>query len=178
LFIEHRPGIGEGQSFELQIKNTTNKKANLVVTGIEKFSDYEIFLVDEKLKKFYDLKNQNEIEISGSHQKSEFSLLIGNQNFIKAYKDNYTPTEFALYQNYPNPFNPTTFIRYQVPRKTNVSIKIYDILGNLIKILVNEIKEEGYYEVEFDGSALSSGMYLYEFESGLTRSIKKMTLLK
>lgn len=178
LFIEHRPEIGEGQSFELQIKNTTNKKANLIVTGIEKFVEYEIYLVDERLKNFYDLKTKNEIEISGSHHNNKFSLLIGNEEFIKIYKDNYTPTVFALYQNYPNPFNPTTFIRFQVPEKEHVSIRIYDVLGSLIKVLVNEIKEEGYYEVEFDGSELSSGIYLYEFESGSKRSIKKMTLLK
>jgi hypothetical protein len=178
LFIEHRSEIGEGQSFELLIKNTTNKKANLIVNGIEKFAEYEIYLVDERLKKFYNLKIQNEIEISGNHQNNEFSLLIGNQNFIKTYKDNYTPKEFALYQNYPNPFNPNTFIRYQVPEKEHVYIKIYDVLGKLIKVLVDEIKVEGYYEVAFDGSALSSGIYLYEFESGSTRSFKKMTLLK
>ncbi len=182
LFIEHRPEIGEGQSFELQLKNATNKNANLIINGIEKFAEYEVYLIDERLKKFYNLKIQNEIELSGNHQNNQFSLLIGKLDFIKTYKDNYTPTEFALYQNYPNPFNPTTFIRYQVPEKTNVSIKIYDVLGNLIKVLVDEIKDEGYYEVEFDGSSanggLSSGIYLYEFESGLTRSIKKMTLLK
>ncbi|OGU70208.1 MAG: hypothetical protein A2V93_04035 [Ignavibacteria bacterium RBG_16_34_14] len=178
LFIEHRHEIGEGQSFELQIKNTTNQKAKLVVNGIEKFAVNEVYLVDERLKKFYDLKVQNEIEISGSHKNNEFNLLIGNEDFIKTYKDNNTPTEFILYQNYPNPFNPTTFIRYQVPEKANVSVKIYDVLGNLIKVLADEIKDKGYYEVEFDGSALSSGIYLYEFESGSTRSIKKMTLLK
>ncbi|HSP87036.1 MAG TPA: T9SS type A sorting domain-containing protein, partial [Ignavibacteriaceae bacterium] len=178
LFIEHRKEIGEGQSFEIQIKNITNKKANLIVSGIEKFTEQEIYLVDERLKKFYNLKTQNQIEISGSHQNSKYSLLIGNEDFIKIYKENYSPTEFALYQNYPNPFNPTTFIRYQVPEKEHVSIRVYDILGNLVKILVDEIKEEGYYETQFDGSGLSSGIYIYKFESGSVSSIKKMTLLK
>ena len=178
LFIEHRPEIGEGQSFQISIKNSEGKKADLVVNGIEKFTGYEVYLVDERLKNFYNLKTKNEIEISGRHQNNEFSLLIGSRDFIKTYKDNYTPKEFALYQNYPNPFNPSTFIRYQVPEKEHISIKVYDILGNLVKVLADEIKEQGYYEIEFDGTSLSSGMYLYEFASGSVRSIKKMTLIK
>jgi uncharacterized pyridoxamine 5'-phosphate oxidase family protein len=178
LFIEHRPEIGEGQSFDLQIKNSTGKKAKLLAEGIQNFSDDEVYLIDQRLKKFYNLKERNKIEISGSHQNNNFTLLVGKENFINNYKYEFTPTEFALYQNYPNPFNPTTFIRFQVPQKEHVKIKVYDILGNLISTLVNEVRDAGYYEVEFDGTKLSSGVYLYEFESGPKRTIKKMTLLK
>ena len=60
------------------------------------------------------------------------------------------PTEYALYQNYPNPFNPTTKIRYQLPKESKVVIKIYNILGSEVMELLNEQKEAGVYEVEFN----------------------------
>jgi hypothetical protein len=178
LFTEHRPQVGEGQKFDLLIKNATNKKADLLAEGVEKFTEYEIYLVDERLKKFYDLKTANKIEIKGNHQSNEFSLLIGNRNFINTYKENSTPTEFALYQNYPNPFNPSTFIRYQVPEKMHISIKVFDVLGDLIKTLVDEVKNEGYYEAVWDASNQTSGVYFYQIKTESFTETKKMILLR
>ncbi|MBK9096678.1 MAG: T9SS type A sorting domain-containing protein [bacterium] len=71
------------------------------------------------------------------------------------------PNDFSLSQNYPNPFNPVTKIKYNIPNQSFVMIKIYDVLGNEIETLVNEEKPAGEYEVEFDGSSLSSGIYFY-----------------
>lgn len=97
------------------------------------------------------------------------------------------PTEFKLEQNYPNPFNPETRIRYTVPidekRKTReVSLIIYDILGNEVRTLVNEQKEPGYYEVDFSTtggvSQLASGVYIYRLQTGSYVSTKKMMVLK
>ena len=90
----------------------------------------------------------------------------------------FTPKEFVLYQNYPNPFNPTTVISYQLPVNGNVTLKVYDVLGNEIATLVNEEKPAGAYEVEFDGSMLSSGIYFYQLKAGSYSSINKMVLLK
>lgn len=93
------------------------------------------------------------------------------------------PNEFMLYQNYPNPFNPTTTIRYSIPSEvkcqmSNVILKVYDILGQEITTLVNEEKIPGVYEVKFDATNLSSGMYFYRLQSGNYSEIKKMILLK
>ena len=96
------------------------------------------------------------------------------------------PDEFVLHQNYPNPFNPTTVIKYQIPNvgdanfasPTNVSLIIYDILGNEITALVNENKPPGIYEIEFDAASLPSGVYLYKLETGSFTQIKKMVLMK
>lgn len=60
-------------------------------------------------------------------------------------KDNFSPDEFSLYQNYPNPFNPSTKIKYSIPQSSNVDLKVYDILGNEIETLVNEVKPAGTY---------------------------------
>jgi photosystem II stability/assembly factor-like uncharacterized protein len=76
------------------------------------------------------------------------------------------PTEFALYQNYPNPFNPATSIQYQVSSISQVSLKVYDLLGREVATLVNEKKYPGNYTVEFDASGLSSGIYFYQLSAG------------
>jgi glycosidase len=88
------------------------------------------------------------------------------------------PEDYNLFQNYPNPFNPTTTIRYGIIKPDLVRIKIYDILGREVKTLVNELKQAGSYEVQFDASGLASGIYLYRIESGSFIQTKKMILLK
>jgi agmatine/peptidylarginine deiminase len=93
------------------------------------------------------------------------------------------PDEFSLLQNFPNPFNPTTKIKFSVPSNvkgetSNVTLKVYDVLGNEVAILVNEEKEPGVYEVEFDGSSISSGVYYYQLKLGSFNRLKKMILIK
>jgi hypothetical protein len=88
------------------------------------------------------------------------------------------PTKYILKQNYPNPFNPTTKIRYQIPELSFVTIKVYDVLGNEIAILVNEEKSIGNYELEFNAVNLSSGVYFYQLKAGDYLETKKMLLLK
>jgi len=88
------------------------------------------------------------------------------------------PTQFALEQNYPNPFNPSTSIQYTVGSRQFVQLKVYDVLGNEIATLVNEEKEPGIYEVEFNGSELTSGVYIYKIHAGSFTDFKKMILNK
>ena len=88
------------------------------------------------------------------------------------------PFKYVLYQNYPNPFNPITKISFDVPEKNNVTIKIYDVIGRLIKVLLNETKDAGSYSVTFDGTNLPSGIYYYEIEAGNYTAAKKMALIK
>jgi subtilisin family serine protease len=88
------------------------------------------------------------------------------------------PLEFSLSQNYPNPFNPATSMQYAIGSRQFVSLKVYDVLGNEVAALVNEEKEPGVYDVSFDGSNLSSGLYFYKLQAGSFSEIKKMLLLK
>ena len=89
-----------------------------------------------------------------------------------------TPLIYQLAQNFPNPFNPITKIQYQLPEPAFVTIKVYDILGNEIATLVKEEKIAGSYEVGFDGSELTSGVYYYRITAGNFSQTKKMILLK
>lgn len=96
-----------------------------------------------------------------------------------------SPLDFVLSQNYPNPFNPTTKIKYSIPSNIvtesgniNVTIKVFDVLGNEIAEIVNEEKQAGNYEVEFNGSNLSSGVYFYRLKSGNFIETKRMMLIR
>jgi len=88
------------------------------------------------------------------------------------------PNIFSLEQNYPNPFNPTTKISWQSPISSWQTLKIYDMLGNEVAILVNEYRPAGNYEVEFSGSDLPSGVYFYQLKAGSFIQTKKMILLR
>lgn len=85
---------------------------------------------------------------------------------------------FSLEQNYPNPFNPVTAISYQIAKPENVTLKVYDIIGNEVATLVNEKQAAGKHTVNFDASNLSSGVYLYKIQVGSFVQTRKMTLLK
>ena len=88
------------------------------------------------------------------------------------------PTEYALKQNYPNPFNPTTSIKYSIPNRSKVIIKVYDVLGKEIKTLLNEEKSAGSYEINWNAADFPSGVYFYQLIAGDFISTKKMVLLK
>jgi hypothetical protein len=93
------------------------------------------------------------------------------------------PLEFSLSQNYPNPFNPTTLVQYSLKENVNVKITVYDILGRIVKTLVNEYQDAGYRSVMWDGtnsggSQVSTGLYIYKIEAGSFIESKKMLLVK
>jgi hypothetical protein len=90
----------------------------------------------------------------------------------------YSLSKYSLMQNYPNPFNPSTVISYQLPVTGNVTLKVYDLLGNEVATLVNEEKLAGKYEVKFNASKLVSGVYIYKIKSGSFSNTKKMILMK
>ncbi len=85
---------------------------------------------------------------------------------------------FRLHQNYPNPFNPVTNIRYQIPADGNVMLKVFDIAGNEVAVLVNGMQTSGSHEVLFNAAGLSTGIYFYELRTGSLREVKKLILLK
>lgn len=88
------------------------------------------------------------------------------------------PHEFALEQNYPNPFNPATVIRYQLPVKSNVTLKIYNVIGQQVATLVDGPEEAGFKSVRWNAGAMSSGLYFYKLSAGAFLQMKKMLLVK
>lgn len=109
---------------------------------------------------------------------ADVTLHIGPATDIENGRDRGVIESYELFQNYPNPFNPGTIISYQISAASVVMLKVYDVLGNEIDILENSEKPTGIYEVEFNASHLSNGIYFYRIQTGEFSQTKKMLLLK
>jgi agmatine deiminase len=105
-----------------------------------------------------------------------FKFMVTNVNVVN--NESETVKEYKLYQNYPNPFNPGTVIRYQLSVVSDVSLKVYDVMGREVQTLVNGRLQAGKYEAKFDGSMLPSGVYFYKLTTGDFSEVKKLTLIK
>ncbi len=132
--------------------------------------------------KVYDLNSGNHLaDINGTIKASRidfehpFALFSPSTNINS---EKLTAGNYKLSQNYPNPFNPTTTINYNIPKAEHVTIKIYDILGKLVKTLVDKEQREGTYYAQFNASDLSSGVYFYQIEADNFVQAKKMIFMK
>lgn len=99
-------------------------------------------------------------------------------NITFASEDAATPREFRLEQNYPNPFNPTTTIRFHLPHREFVSLRVFDVLGREVAMLVNEVRDSGEHEVQWDASRVGSGVFFYRLRAGEFVSARKMILIR
>ena len=108
------------------------------------------------------------------------NVLSFNTQFVTSAEGNgsTTPVQFALEQNYPNPFNPSTTIRYALPQRSEVTLAVYNTLGQRVALLARGGQEMGRYEVKFDGSGLASGVYFYRIEAGPFVMTRKILLLR
>ncbi|HVO73608.1 MAG TPA: FG-GAP-like repeat-containing protein [Ignavibacteriaceae bacterium] len=125
-----------------------------------------------------DLNNDNKIDLAAMTDNG--FLIFYNEMDLTSVIVNKHKINFKLQQNYPNPFNPNTIIKYSLPRASKVTLKIYDLLGREIAVLINEEKPAGEYQIQFDASGygLSSGIYFYKLEAGEYIQTKKMIYLK
>jgi hypothetical protein len=119
-----------------------------------------------------DLSNHRIFDVSDS------VFTIGIVPAVENIMNENIPIEYHLIQNFPNPFNPSTTFKYQIPELSFVTLKIYDVLGNEIEKLVNEVKPAGSYDIEFEATQLPSGIYFYRLQAGDYIETKKMVLMK
>lgn len=162
LYLRGASAEGESISFYPSIPLSKNSSHQII--------PYWEDLEKEDIKILIDLDNDGSINDS---------LFVFNQITEVDDNNNFSiPVNYELFQNYPNPFNPVTKIRYSLKEQTQVSLKIYDILGREVAVLVNGIKSAGKYENEFDAANLTSGIYFYKLTTGKFVKIKKMLLMK
>jgi hypothetical protein len=88
------------------------------------------------------------------------------------------PGRLVLHQNYPNPFNPSTVIRFELPTPTQVRLSVYDLMGREVSVLVNQRRDAGVHQVQFDGSNFASGVYFYRIEAGSFLQTRKLLILR
>jgi hypothetical protein len=126
-----------------------------------------------------DFKGLIEIKHSAENEANPVEVALSGGGMLTSSDDLAgLPTEFSLEQNYPNPFNPVTQISYQLPEQTDVTLRVYNVLGQYVATLVNTTQSPGEYSVSFDASDLSSGTYIYRLEAGNYVETNTMTLLK
>jgi hypothetical protein len=164
-------------------QTNNNPDANILVTALlSGGSSY----FDHVQGTYYDITNHkwaiyNEdlaSYIVGIKYNVYFAIPIATPTSVE---DNNNPgvvTDFELQQNYPNPFNPTTQIRFSLAEQSQVTLKVYNILGKEIATLVNDVKGAGVHEVSFNGTGLSSGVYFYTLQTGKFTETRKMILMK
>jgi hypothetical protein len=106
------------------------------------------------------------------------TLVFTASTAITPVEDEIAPNKFELKQNYPNPFNPSTIINFSLPVSDKVTLKVYDVIGNEVAVLINSIKSAGSFDIKFNASSLPSGIYFYELKTSEFRSVRKMVLEK
>jgi len=188
------------QNDSVKIENEQNDNLKLISYGSPKNYDIELNMAKEtELVRFGVfnvslpensshtlLPNWNNIYTSqlviyedlGNNGTIDDTIRLNNQVGVNGNGSVYLPENYSLSQNYPNPFNPTTVIKFDIKYKGNVTLKVYSILGAEVATLVNEVKQSGSYEIEFDGTKYSSGVYYYKMEVGDFADTKKMILIK
>ncbi len=171
---------------------TTNNVHSIILYGQNIFVGTEKGIILSKddgftWKEFNEGVNQSQVNcfaindkyiFAGTRDFSVWKRSIAETITNVVNKDKIIPTTLSLSQNYPNPFNPTTIIEYQIPRQNKVMIKVIDILGRDIAILIDEEKSAGSYSVKFDASNLSSGTYFYQLITNEKVITKKIVLIK
>ncbi len=157
------------QGFEVQRKSSNGEYENVAfVDGYGTTTETQVYsFVDREVPEGVYSYRLKQIDYDGSFEYS-------NEVTVEVI----TPLEFTLEQNYPNPFNPSTVIDYSVAQDGFVSLEVYNLLGETVATLVNGIQKAGKYQVTFDASELTSGIYIYNLKSGSFNSVKKMILMK
>ena len=134
--------------------------------------------VDSELREVIFINDNEGWIVGGGTGYPGVILHTTNGGVVSDVNENNIVSQFELHQNYPNPFNPNTNIRYQIPERSFITLKVFDVLGNEVASLLNEEREAGNYESTFNAEGLGSGVYFYQIKSGTYYETKKMILIK
>ena len=171
---------GEMYEISLTITQTVNSNPSFFTMPVQ--VKFNTSLGDTTVTLFNNQQVQNfQFEINGDPQSISFdpgNWILKTLQGVTEVDDAAIPREYSLEQNYPNPFNPSTKINFKLPQKEFVTVKVFNILGKEVAILINEQKEAGKHEVDFDASGLNSGVYFYRIDAGTFVETKKMILMK
>jgi hypothetical protein len=128
--------------------------------------------------KDFDVDGRTDIAVVTSFNKLAVLYNADGPTSVEQQQNNLYPDEYVLEQNYPNPFNPSTTIQFSLPKSGDVTLKIFNLLGEEVKTLVEEYREAGKHSVQFNASQLASGIYFYRLQAGSFVETKKMILLR
>jgi len=144
----------------------------------------EMTLVGEGLNVFvwdFDasyMDGKNRARLLGDNLNSSIYRSTGIVTDVEDEQPDHLPRQFTLHQNYPNPFNPTTSITFELPERTQVRLEVFNILGQQVALLADQVLPGGSHTIGFDGSTLASGVYLYRLKTSDNEATRKMILVK
>ncbi len=178
LAEEYRTLDDDGQIFEFDLAlGQIGQRIRLDLEGQQYFEDDEIRLVDLQRGAVYELGRQSHVWIEPAANKERFYLLMGDRAFVDKISSKVVPATLTLAQNYPNPFSNRTTIVYTLPELEHVQLLVYNVLGQHVATLADQMQSGGRYEVEW-GENVPSGVYLYQLRVGATTLVKTMILRK
>jgi len=180
-----RPEIQDVEVWDFTVSGTVNKRTTIEFSGIEDVpAQHEVYLVDEIHSVFVNLREKPEYSFIPVTKKSNFLVFVGNQDKINEELENLIPTEFKLGKNFPNPFNPSTTIPVSLPEESDLSLKVYNVLGQEIKTIFNGTRDTGKHYFRWDGTnylnqQVAAGIYLYRLNTDKGHTfVGKMVLVK
>ncbi len=179
----------DGHVWEATLVGDPYSAIRIDLSGIDNVpKDFDVYAIADN-GMVYDLRGRSTIRTTTGQGTRKLTLVVGTKEFVasKSRGIALTPSKFALHQNYPNPFNPSTTIRYELPVQAYVTLKVYSLLGEEVATLVDAEQPAGYYEAQWNASALAgggaSGVYFYRLNAASPGSnelhdIRKMILVK
>ena len=160
-----RPPAKEGQSFTLRLDASSDETVQFRLNEADAFSGQELRLVNENTGRTYDLRNQELPAFQPRSETTKLTLLAGTERYVREKQKALSASELQLQPGYPNPFRQKTTLTYTVPDSGPVKLEVFDVLGRRVRVLVDERKEAGTYEVTWNGGndagrSVASGVYL------------------
>ncbi|MEW5798524.1 MAG: T9SS type A sorting domain-containing protein [Bacteroidota bacterium] len=175
-----RPPVESEQRWEIRIDVKERNDLRISFSGIKQVpNDLDLWLVNEQSGVKTNLRSIHEYTITPQSDLLRYTVrTVKKGTPTTVLKSKQIPKSYYLEQNFPNPFNPSTTIRFGIPHSGNVSLRVYDLLGRTISSLVDVYLESGTYNVNFDGTAFPSGIYLYTLETGEINLSRRFILQK
>lgn len=171
---DFRPSISDGDTWDLEVSSASDVPVRLTFSGLDQVPEqYDVHLVDLEAGVSRDLRTTPAYSlVHRGNAPYRLQLVVGERRYLEDQIDAYglKPASIELDQNYPNPFNPATTIRFGIQQDATVSLKVYNLLGQVVATLVDqEFKQAGYHVAHWnamadDGSGLASGVYIYKLE--------------
>lgn len=168
---------GSGQKFNLILRGEQNMAVTLTATGIDEFTESEVYLVESERNRVHNLRENPEINVSVNNANGEvpMKLLVGDETFVE---DSYTPEEFKLRPPYPNPFNSAVSVEYDLADESNVRITAYNALGRQVAVIDEGSRSAGTYVVRWEPANLATGTYFIRLEAGGQTYIQQVSHVK
>ena len=179
-----RPVDDDYLTWDFELENIGDETSQLSFEGLDQIPpEYDVYLINLQDGQAIDLRTNPVNQFQPNSSGMAFKLAVGSPEQVQKDMDSFKPTTPFIGQNYPNPFNPSTTLSYRLPVASNVSLIIYDVQGNVVRVLDSGAQSAGWYNVVWngttsDGSPISTGIYFARFVAGDFSQVVKMLYLK